>query len=82
MSSSRSIPFSFSPEAREHLGSPNRLNEDVRAAFPTLFSSAFGDNLTYVNDGHLGPGVMVRWRSQPPIRAGTPVWHIFRPRGA
>ena len=73
MSSSRSIPFSFSPEARELLGSPNRLNENVRAAFPALFSPAFGDNLTYVNDGRLGPGIMVRWRPQPPIRAGTPV---------
>ena len=73
MSSSRSTPFSFSPEARALLGTPNRLNEDVRTAFPNLFGAAFGDNLAYINDGRLGPGAMVRWRAQPPIRAGTPV---------
>ncbi len=68
MSSSRSIPFSFSPEARDLLGSPNRLN-----GLPALFSPTFGDSLTYVNDGRLGPGALARWRPQPPIRAGTPV---------
>jgi hypothetical protein len=73
MSSSRNTPFSFSPEARALLGTPNRLNEDVRTAFPNLFGAAFGDNLAYINDGRLGPGAMVRWRAQPPIRAGTPV---------
>ncbi len=73
MSSSRSNPFSFSPEARVLLGPPNRLNKDIRAAFPNLFGAALGDNLTYVNDGRLGPGAMVRWRAQPPILAGTPV---------
>lgn len=73
MSSSRSTPFSFSPEARALLGTPNRLNEDVRTAFPNLFGAALGDNLAYINDGRLGPGAMVRWRAQPPIRAGTPV---------
>ena len=73
MSSSRSYPFSFSPEVRALLGPPNRLNEDIRAAFPNLFGAASESNLTYVNDGRLGPGSMVRWRAQPPIRAGTPV---------
>ncbi len=32
---------------------------DVRAAFPTIFGVAFGDNLAYVNDGRLAPGAMV-----------------------
>ena len=73
MSSSRSYPFSFSPEVRALLGPPNRLNEDIQAAFPNLFGAASESNLTYVNDGRLGPGSMVRWRAQPPIRAGTPV---------
>ena len=36
MSTSRDFPFSFSAEARSVLGSPDKLNLAVRAAFPKL----------------------------------------------
>ncbi len=71
MSDSRNFPFSFSQEVQEILGPPSRLNEEARAAYPTLFNLFSKGRLTYVNDDRLGPSVMTSWRLQPPIQAGT-----------
>ena len=76
MSSSRDYPFTFSPDLRDTLGTPDQLNADIRAAFPMLFDNSIKSRVTYVNDDLLGPGVMMRHSPQPPqasLPAGTPV---------
>ena len=73
MSSSRDYPFTFSPNLRDSLGTPDRLNTEIRTAFPSLFDNSIKSRLTYVNDDLLGPGVMMRHSPQPPLPAGTPV---------
>ncbi len=47
MSSSRYLPFSFSPEARLTLGSPDALNSAVSAAFPELEDCWAGSTANY-----------------------------------
>jgi hypothetical protein len=73
MSSSRDYPFTFSPNLRDSLGTPDRLNTEIRTAFPSLFDNSIKSRLTYVNDNLLGPGVMMRHSPQPPLPAGTPI---------
>jgi hypothetical protein len=63
----RNIPFSFSPEARELLGSPNHINEDVLAAFPSSLDPLIASTRTF-------------WLPSPGMVKLDPLG-IFRPGG-
>ena len=81
MSSSRDSPFSFSPDVRLALGPPDRLNCEVRSAFPVLFDRDYAPSraaLPYLSE-RVGPRVGVRPGASIP--AGTLIGlfsgHIF-----
>ncbi len=65
ISSLHDIPFSFSADARDVLGSPDVLNLAVRAEFPELGAGWAGATATYCD---CGPGLMGR---SVVTRAGT-----------
>ena len=58
MSSSRDVPFSFSPDLRLSLGAPDALNVAVRTAFPALFDSSYAPRRASmpVTSERVGPG--------------------------
>jgi hypothetical protein len=69
MTSTRSFPFVFSPEARDLLGPAAVLNDAVRASFPALAGGRVGLSTEVFEDGALGPGVALRPGARVP--AGT-----------
>lgn len=81
MSSSRDSPFSFSPDLRSILGSPDSLNAAFRGAFWVLLDADSGVARATrpCSDGLLGAGVCVLAGSHIP--AGEPVGflggHLF-----
>jgi hypothetical protein len=86
MSSLRDVPFSFSAEARDVLGSPDALNLAVRAAFPELGPGWAGVTATYCDRGLTGRSVVTRAGTCTPARtilglfAGT-IFMGDEPRG-
>ena len=86
MSSLRDSPFSFSPDLRDSLGSPDALNVAVRSRFPSLFGDLYRSPtvVQLTKDG--APRVVVRPGASIPAGAllGLFRGHIFfsdLPRG-
>ena len=79
MSSSRDYPFSFSPDLRLSLGSPDGLNSSVRLAFPGLFDGSLANFTRFSVSDRTGPCIHVRAGAVLPAR--TPVGlftgHVF-----
>lgn len=86
MTSSRDSPFSFSPDLRLSLGSPEALNVALRASFPRLFDRDYAPTraVSVVPADSTGPRLMVRPGAVVPAGAlvGLYSGHIFIGAGA
>ena len=60
MSSSRSTPFSFSPDVAITLGPPGEMNGAIRASFPQLFDGSVSRLTRDFHDNLCGHGILVR----------------------
>jgi hypothetical protein len=79
MSSSRSTPFSFSPDVAITLGPPSEMNGPIRASFPQLFDGTVSRLTHDFHDNLSGHGILVRQGVTIPSRTVVAMFtgHMF-----